>query len=118
VNEGTEGGTVVVTPQTQARLDRAGFLTNGLNRRIAVQRLGANRSPTNTLAVWATLRNRTDYEQHVLARIQFFGRDREPLEGPSAWQTVHLTGNGIETVRFQSTKVEVNHFYIEIKEMP
>ncbi|MCL4217525.1 MAG: hypothetical protein KJ052_11050 [Candidatus Hydrogenedentes bacterium] len=118
VTEGTEPGTQVVLPQTQARLNNVGFLTPGLNRRVAVQGSGANRTATNTLEVWATFRNRTDFQQKLNVRTQYFHEDRSPAEGPDAWQSVFLPPNSIQTYKTFSSGTDAAYYYIEIMDMP
>ncbi len=118
LTEGTAVGTRVDTPATEARLNRVGFLTKGLERRIAVQNTGADRTATNTLEVWCLFRNRTNYDQQIMVRTQYFGPARKPNEGPNEWQTLFLPSNGIETYRTYSAGTDAEYFYIEVKEMP
>lgn len=118
VDEGAQPGTRVMTPGTQAALNRVVMLTDGLQQRVAVQRTNADRTDTNTLRVWATFRNRTDFPQQVQARVQFFGPNREPLEGPTAWVPVFLPPNSIGTYRQESAGVDLAYYYIEVQEMP
>jgi hypothetical protein len=85
--------------------------------KITVQATNARRTPTGTVEVWATLRNRTDYPLTIDGRTQFFSRDDSPLEGPSAWQRVHLPPQSVATYKELSTNVtEVGYYYIEIRE--
>jgi hypothetical protein len=118
VREGSRPATEVVTPGTQARLDNVAMLTEGLERRVAVQRSDARRTPTNTLEVWCTLRNRTNHPQKVELRTQFFSCERTPLEGPGAWTPIYLEPDAIETYRTFSTGVNADHYYIELMEAP
>ena len=120
VDEGTGAATRVDTPATEARLNRVGFLDPYLNRRIAVQRTGAKRSPTGTLEVWAVFRNRTRSPQSIQVRTQFFGPVREPNEGPYAWQNIFLPANGIQTYRTYSRgtgDAPAEYYYIEVQEI-
>ena len=116
VQEGTRPGTRVVTPETQARLNQAGILTPGLERRVAVEKTGADRTSTNTLEVWATLRNRTQYEQKILVRTQYYNNDRTAVEGPDQWQSIFLPPNAIDTYRTYSRGTDAAFYYIEIME--
>lgn len=117
VHEGTAPAQRVVTPGTQARLDSAGYVTPGLERRVAVERTDALRTANNTLEICCTLRNRTEYAQKVQVRTQYLADDRAVLEGPDAWQPVYLPPNGIETYRTYSRGAEAAHYYIEVMEL-
>jgi len=116
-SEGIEAPVRVVSPETEAQLNRVGFLTKGLAGRIAVEQTGARRSATNTLEIHVTLRNRTDYPQKIEVRSQFYGDGRVALEGPGAWESVFLAPNGIQTYRTSSTRTDPVAYYIEVREM-
>lgn len=118
VREGIRPAVEVVAPGTQARLDNVGFLTRDLERRVAVQKSGADRTLTNTLEVWCTLRNRTNFEQKLLMRTQYFTDDRVAIEDPDEWQPVYLAANAIETYRTYSIGKLADHYYIEVMEAP
>jgi len=118
VSEGTEPGLRVKTPGTEARLNRVAFLTKRLGRRVAVESTGTERTATNTLVVYSVFRNRTEFEQKVQARTQYFGEQREPYEGPDAWQLIVLPPNGMQTYRSYSTGTDATYYYIEVMEMP
>lgn len=117
VTEGTRIGTRVDDPATEARLNRAAFLTKGLERRVSVQRTDTGRTAANALEVYAVLRNRTDFVQKVEWRVSWYGPGRIPNEEPSSWQALILQPNAIETVRMCSTTVDASYYYIEIREM-
>ena len=117
-NEGIEGAVVVDGYDKEAQLNNVGFLTDGLNRRVAVNHQGANRTATKTLKVYVVFRNRTDYPQTIQARVQFFGPAREPNEGPSAWDIVHLQPNVIQTWEAYSTTTNAEYYYVEVQEIP
>ena len=118
IREGTTAGTNVQSVSTEARLNRVGFLTKGLERRVAIQSTGTARTPTNTLEVNCVLRNRTDYEQRMMIRTQYFGEERNPNEGPNEWQTVIIPQNGIQTYKTYSAGIDATYYYIEIQELP
>lgn len=88
----------------------------GKKGKIAVESQGARRTATGTLEVWAALRNRTDYPLQIEGRVQFFDRDKVPVEGPTAWQRVQLPPNSVATYKENSTKVDVAYYYTEIRE--
>jgi hypothetical protein len=103
---------VVFTDKTLQRWSRL-----GKKSKIAVESHNARRTPSGTIEVWAVLRNRTDFDQQVEGRVQFFDADRAPAEGPSAWQRVHLPANGVATYREFSTKIfDIPYYYVELKE--
>lgn len=85
--------------------------------KIAVEATNARRTPTGTVEVWATLRNRTDHPLQIEGRAQFFDSTQAPVEGPTAWQRVFLPPNSVATYKESSTKVmEIGYYYIEIRE--
>lgn len=85
--------------------------------KIAVEQSNARRSPTGTVEVWATFRNRTDYPLTLECRSQFFDRQEAPVEGPTAWQRVHLPQQSVATYKEFSTNVmDVGFYYIEVRE--
>ena len=114
IREGTGAGTRVDSPETEARLNRVGFLDPDFNRKIAVQSTGAKRTATNTLEVYAVFRNRTKFSQSFQVRTQYFAPDRVPYEGPNEWQILHLPPNGIDTYRTYSRGTNADFYYIEV----
>ena len=92
-------------------------IEHGKVGKIAVEATGARRTPTGTVEAWAILRNRTDYPLQIEGRVQFFMKDKSPLEGPSAWQRTLLQPNAVANYREFSTNVEdIAYYYIEIRE--
>ena len=85
--------------------------------KIAVEGTNARRSPTGTVEVWATFRNRIDYPLTIECRSHFFDRQEAPVEGPTAWQRVYLPQQSIGTYKEFSTNVmDVGYYYIEVRE--
>lgn len=85
--------------------------------KIAVEGTNARRSPTGTVEVWATFRNRTDYTLTIECRAHFFDHQQAPVEGPTAWQRVHLPQQSIGSYNEFSTNVmDVGYYYIEVRE--
>lgn len=85
--------------------------------KIAVEGTNARRSPTGTVEVWATFRNRTDFPLTIECRSQFFDRQEAPVEGPTAWQRVHLPQQSVGSYKEFSTNVlDVGYYYIEVRE--
>jgi uncharacterized protein YcfL len=118
--EGTHPGQRVVDPrfpETRARLNNAALTDDALVGRLAVEATNARRTATDTLEVWAELRNRTDHPMQVECRVLWFDQDEAQVESPSAWQRLYLDGNSRETCRETSTRVAGLAYYsIEIRE--
>lgn len=94
-----------------------GSVEHGKKGKIAVESTGARRSPTGTVEAWAVLRNRTDYNLQLEGRVQFFDKNKAPVEGPTAWQRVFLPANAVSNYKELSTNVmDVGFYYIEIRE--
>jgi hypothetical protein len=95
-------------------LDR--YLQSDQQGRIAVESQGARRNPTGTVRVIAQLRNRTEGELKVQARVSFFDAGYAPIDQPSAWQLVVMPPNGIGKYEENSLDAEqVAHYLVEIK---
>jgi hypothetical protein len=124
VNEGARPGARVNddrAPDARLNLDTVVILDKSLQDRkagkLAIESSGARRSATGTLEVYAVIRNRTDYPLQIEARTQFFDRDKVPVEGPTAWQRVHLDPQAVSAYRELSTRVQdIAHYYVEIRE--
>ncbi len=99
--------TVVITDKS---------LQSSRGGKIAVENQVARRTPSGTIEVIAVIRNRTDYPLQIEGRVQFFDRDKIPLEGPSAWQRVYIGANGVEAWKEMSTRTDVAHYYVELRE--
>jgi hypothetical protein len=84
--------------------------------KIAVERHGAARMDSGALQTYATFRNRTDYPQQLECRVQFFGSQEEPVEGPSAWQRIVIPPLGVGTYRENSMANNVAYYYVEVRE--
>lgn len=85
--------------------------------RIAIERKGAVRKDNGALEPHVTIRNRTEYQQQIECRVQFFGADEEHVEGPSAWQRLILPPHGIATYRETSLGTDnIEYYYIEVRE--
>lgn len=130
VREGPGPGVRVrsgLAPYATVRLNTVAILDDSLQDwdgppgrkggKIAVERTNASRTETGTLVAWALLRNRTDYPLQIEGRVQFFDEAEAPLEGPTAWQRLHLPPNSVITYRGNSTQTDrVKYYLIEIRE--
>lgn len=108
-------------PDARLNLDTVVILDKALQDhragKIAIENSGARRTATGTLEVFAVIRNRTDHRQQIEARAQFFDDLKAPVEGPTAWQRVHLDPQAIGAYREMSTGIQgISHYYIEIRE--
>jgi len=102
-------------------MDSVGILDRSLQSeysgKIAIEGTGARRTPTDTVEVWSQIRNRTDYPLQIECRVQFFDKDKTPVEGPTAWQRVQLPPQALTVYKQSSLGTDnLNHFYIEIRE--
>jgi len=114
--EGTAPPIHIKDPATSVRWNSVGILDDSIAKKIAVEQTNSRRTPTNTLEVWAQLRNRTDYPLQVEARVQFFDANKAPIEGPTSWKRIYLPANSIATYSMFSTRIDVSYYYIEIRE--
>ena len=104
-------------PETRARLNNVGILDDSLRYKIAIEGTGANRTATQTLQVWAQIRNRTDYPLQVECRTQWYDANQAPVDKPTAWERIALTPNSIETYRANSSNIYgITYYYIELRE--
>lgn len=98
-------------------LDRSLQDTGRRGGKIAVERHGATRTNRGALEPYATFRNRTDYTQQLECRVQFFGSQEEPVEGPSAWQRIIIPPLGVATYKETSlASNNVDYYYVEVRE--
>ena len=130
LREGASPGVNVnhpMAPYAKPRMNSVGILDKSLadwqgrddrrRSKIAVEATDSKRTQTGTLQVWATLRNRTDYPLQIEGRTHFYGPDQDPVEGPTAWQRLHLPANSVGHYKEFSTRIEgIEFYYIEIRE--
>ncbi len=117
IREGTHPPVDVPGENTGVRWNSASIVDDAIADKIAIKSISTERSPTQTLVINVVIMNRTDYNQQVECRTQFFNADKIPCEKPSAWKRVYLPANSIETYTESSMKTtEVAFFYVEIRE--
>jgi hypothetical protein len=120
VNEGTHRAKSVPSGkyyQTGIYWNNFVLTDDAISRKIAVEDQGSRRTATGTLQVWATLRNRTNFRLQVEVRVQFFDADKQPLEGPTAWQRLALPANTIASWQENSIgTTQVAYYFGEIRE--
>jgi hypothetical protein len=119
-SEGTKPGLRVADPnfpESAARLNNAGILDDSLRYKIAIEATNSRRSATQTLEVWAELRNRTDFPLTIECRVRWYDKSKAPVDEPTAWQKVFLEPNSLGVFKELSTSVyEIAYYYIEIRE--
>lgn len=97
--------------------DVTGIREHGTIGKIAVESTGSRRTATGTLETWALLRNRTNHTLQVEGKVQFFDKDKAPIEGPSLWQRLVLSPNSTVSYKESSLGVEgIAYYYIEVRE--
>ena len=123
INEGAAGGIRITderAPNARLNLDTVAILDKSLQNdrsgKLAIESSGGRRTATNTLEVYATIRNRTDFALQIEGRVQFFDAQGVPVEGPTAWTRVFLDPNGITAYKELSTRIDVVHYYVELRE--
>ncbi|MFQ5417322.1 MAG: hypothetical protein ACE5FL_09780 [Myxococcota bacterium] len=107
--------TVAIVDKSLQR-DREGYFGTRRVGKIAVEATDSRRTPTGTLEVWATLRNRTNFDLQIEGRTTFFDGRKVPIETPTTWRRVFLPANSIGSYSELSTGVEVAYYYIEVRE--
>lgn len=103
-------------PPAAMQMNAAGFATDYLADKIAVERNAWARTATGTVEVVAMLRNRTDFAQVIELQTMFFDANQMPLGQPSAWEKVFLASQAFGQYKCLSTDPEVAYFYIQIRE--
>ena len=103
------------------QMDSVGILDRSLqdkkSGKIAVESVGSRRTATDTIEVWAQIRNRTDYPLQIEGRVQFFDKDKAPVEGPGGWKRLHLAPQSLNVFKdFSLGTLNLSHYYIEIRE--
>lgn len=83
---------------------------------IAVESTGVKRTPTDTLEVWAILRNRTTVPLQVEARTSFYDTAQAPAGPASVWKRVFLQPNSTNQYLERSLDVDVSYYRIEVRE--
>lgn len=119
VNEGTFAPTQIRDPNlpgTQIRLNSVSVLDRSIANKVFVEGSGSSRTATNTLQVWSTFRNRTDYPLQLEVRVSFYDAAQAPMDGPTQWQRIQLPGNGTAHFKDFSTKVNIGYYHVEVRE--
>jgi len=84
--------------------------------RVGVESEGVRRTKTRNPQVWALLRNYTDYDYQLEARVQFFDPDMMPSEQQSAWKKIYLPANAIGTYKEFGINPSGVFYVVEVRE--
>jgi len=101
--------------QSEKHVMTLGFEKTEKTGRIAVESQGVRRNSTGTVHVTAQLRNRTDSELKVQARVSFFDAGYSPIDEPSGWQLIVMPPNAIGKYEENSLVTDVAHYIVEIR---
>ncbi len=88
-----------------------------ISTKLVVEGYGSTPTATGGREVWAVLRNLTDFQQNLEARVTWYDENERPVDGPSAWTRIFVTANGAETFRSLSVTPGATAFYVEIREL-
>ena len=92
------------------------LLDIGLDKRIEVRSVRAQRLPTGGVRVFANVRNISQQTQEIEARIRFFTRALVEAEPPSAWTRLFISPRSSAAYNIRSTaRNEVAAFEIDIR---
>lgn len=97
----------------QIPMNTAVFLDEGLQKAVSVENTSAGRSPSNSLTVAATLRNRSDDQMKLSARTQFFGANKQMLES-TGWTHLFLDRRAIGSYETAATNPGAAFYHIEL----
>lgn len=103
-----------MAPLVPADLNSVAFLNPQLEKHVAVTKTFHRRTASNTFEVVTTFKNLCDCPIQLQARTQYFNSDRQPQEGPNAWQPVYLPPNGIETYVSRSYNTGLEYYHVEV----
>lgn len=91
------------------------FSDTNVAKVVAVQRLGAERTPTNTVEVNAVLANCSRLQVPLRIRTNFYDAEQRATEAPSAWKTVFVPPGGFGSYSELSiTRDRVASYLVEI----
>jgi len=87
-----------------------------LKERIVVQTLTANRTPTNTVQIYARIINCTDAPLILGMRTHFMGEDQAETEQETAWRKLIIQPRALGNYRESSLTADVMNYLIEIRD--
>lgn|SRR5687767_1272523 len=114
------GGEGVYTPESTTQYDyenREKFvlMDSGAQRSVTASTLQENRLPDGRLDVAANVRNRENRRIQVQVNCEFKDAQGFTLDS-TPWQTLILTENGQETIRFASMNNHAQRYTIRIRQ--
>lgn len=117
---GCATGEGVYTPQNTTRYDyenREKFvlMDAGTQRSVTASTLREERTPDGRMDVAANVRNRENRRIQVQVNCEFKDAQGFAIES-TPWQTLILTENGQETIRFASTNNKAQRYTIRIRQ--
>ena len=85
--------------------------------RIGVESEGIRMNRIGNPEVWTLLRNFTDYDYYLEARVQFFDAQQIPSEPQSAWRKISIPKNAIGTYKEFGTNPDSVYYVVEVREV-
>lgn len=108
---------VVFTDYDLNRTWNRGIFGDGERYRLSVVQHGQRPTTTGTTEVYCVLRNHTDYDYQIEARVQFFDQDGVPTDAKPIWQRTTVPANSISTYRELSTSTQPLQYRVEVREL-
>jgi hypothetical protein len=99
---------------TPIPLNSVQFASWDATKLLSIQRLAAQRTPTNTVEVAARFVSCSEVSQTVRVRTSFLDANQAATEPPSAWQTVYLAPHLTANYSERSISPNVQNYLIEI----
>lgn len=100
---------------TPIPLEAVQFVDKGLGRKMMVQSLMAQKTPTDTVELVARLINCTDKPLQVQARSSFMSGAMAPIEPTSGWQRLFLQPRAMGVYTEKSISRDPAHYLVEVR---
>ena len=98
-------------------LDAVLFTDKSLTKRVGIQTVYANKTPTDTVEVGARFVNCTDQTIQLGVRTSFVNAKQQSTERPSQWKSVFVQPRTTATYSESSIgRSEVAHYLVEIRD--
>lgn len=98
----------------QMQVNGVGLLEPALQKSLVVEANGARRTPTNSLEVYVTFRNRLDAPARITARTRFMDAEKRPID-ETQWTEVFLERRGMKNYSAVSKSAEASYYYVEVQ---
>jgi len=99
----------------QVPMNNAGILSETLSEVIAVEATNSRRTASNTLEVWAEVRNRETSRRSIAVRARFYDKNRAPIE-TTRWSPMFVAPLSVTTYKTAATDLDAVYYYVEIRE--